>query len=63
MTQMKFDHATSIVVVTVVFTRVIVGEDNLVIEILKYIGHNQLVESLAVVNCEVGAEFMQDDQW
>ena len=62
MIQMKFDHATSIVAVTVVFTRLIVGEDNLVIEILKSIGHNQLVESLAVVNCEVGVEFMRDGQ-
>jgi len=40
MIQMKFDHATSIVAVTVVFTQLIVGEDNLVIEILKPIGHN-----------------------
>jgi len=62
MIQMKFDHATLIVAVTVVFTRLIVGEDNLVIEILKSIGHNQLVERLAVVNCEVGVEFMRDGQ-
>jgi len=63
MIQVSFDHATSTVAVTVIFTRLIVGEDNLVIDILKSIGHNQLVESLAVVNCEVGVEFMQDGQW
>ena len=40
MIQMKFDHATLIVAVTVVFTRLIVSEDNLVIEIIKSIGHN-----------------------
>jgi len=56
----KFDHATLIVAVTVVFTRLIVGEDDLVLEILKSIGHNQLVESLAAVEVEVGMEFMRD---
>ena len=35
MIQMKFDHDTLIVAVTVLFTRLIVGEDNLVIEMLK----------------------------
>ena len=62
MIQMKVDHATSIVVFTVVFTRLIVGEDTQVIEILKSVGHNQLVESLAVVELEVGMEFMRDGQ-
>jgi len=62
MIQMKFDHATSIVAVTVVFTQLIVGEDTQVIEILKSIGHNQLVESLAVVELEVGMEFMWNGQ-
>ena len=32
------------------------------IEILKSIGHNQLVESIAVVNYDVGVEFMRDGQ-
>ena len=59
---MKFDHAILIVAVTVVFTRLIVSEDNLVIEILKSIGHNQLVESLAVADMDVGMEFMRDGQ-
>jgi len=63
MIQMKFDHATSIIAFNVVFTRLIVGEDNLVIDILKSIGHKQSVESLAVVNCEVGVDFMRDGQW
>ena len=62
MIQIKFDHATSIVAVTVVFTRLIVGEDDLVLEILKSIGHNQLVESLVAVEVEVGMEFMRDDR-
>ena len=60
MCQLKFDHTTSVVAVTVVFTRLIVGEDQHVIEALRSIGHNQLVEILVVTDLEVGTEFQHD---
>ena len=60
MFQLKFDHTTSVVAVTVMFTRLIVGEDEHVLEALRSIGHNQLVESLVVSELEVGIEFVHD---
>ena len=48
MFELKFEHNTSVVEVTVIFTRLIVGEDEHVLEALRSIGHNQLVESLVV---------------
>ena len=49
MMQIKFDHTTSVVVVSVVFTRFIISEDLFVLNILKSIGRNQLVDSLSCV--------------
>ena len=60
MFQLQFDHTTSVVAVTVIFTRLIVGEDAHVLEALRSIGHNQLVESLVVFDLEVGVEFAHD---
>ena len=60
MFQIKFDHSTSVAAITVIFTRLIVGEDLHVVKVLKLIGHNQLVESLNSVELEVGAEFVRD---
>ena len=58
----KFDHATSIAAVTVVFTRLIVGQDEEVIDILKSIGHNELIENLVVIDIDVGMEFVHNGQ-
>ena len=60
MFSIKFDHSTSVAAITVIFTRLIVGEDKHVVQVLKSIGHNQLVESLNSVELEVGAEFVRD---
>lgn len=60
----KFDHVTPIVVVNVVFTRLIVGGDTQVVEVLRSICHNQLVESFAVINFAVGMEFLYEgERW
>ena len=60
MCQLKFDHTTSVVAVTVIFTRLIVGEDEHVIKALRLMGHNQLVESLVVTELELGMDFEHD---
>ena len=60
MCQLKFDHTTSVVAVTVIFTRLIVGEDEHVIKALRLMGHNQLVESLVVTELELGMDFAHD---
>ena len=58
----KFDHVTSITAVTVMFTRLIVGQDKEVIDILKSIGHNELIENLVVIDIDVGMEFVHNGQ-
>ena len=60
MFSIQFDHSTSVAAITVIFTRLIVGEDKHVVQVLKSIGHKQLVESLNSVELEVGAEFVRD---
>ena len=54
MCQLKFDHTAYVVAVAVMFTQLIVGEDQHVIEALRSMGHNQLVESLVVTELELG---------
>ena len=51
--QISFDHTTSVAAIAVVFTRMIVGEDNCCVNILRSIGHNVLVENLASVDLVV----------
>ena len=60
MIQIKFDHSTSVAVITVIFTRLIVGDDAHVIKVLKSIQHNQLVEKIISVELELGTEFVRD---
>ena len=55
MIQIVFDHITSVATVTVVFTWLIVSEDQHVTKALVLIGHSQLAESLSVRNFEVDA--------
>ena len=59
MIQIKFDHSTSVAVITVIFTRLIVGDDAHVIKVLKSIQHNQLVEKIISVELELGTEFVR----
>ena len=60
MFSIQFDHSTSVAAITVIFTRLIVGEDEHVVNVLKSIGHNQLVEKLNSVELELGLEFAHD---
>ena len=60
MFSIQFDHSTSVAAITVIFTRLIVGEDEHVVNVLKSIGHNQLVEKLNSVELELGSEFVCD---
>ena len=53
MIQIKVDHSSSVMNITVVFTCIIVGEDNCCISILRQIWHNVLVCNLTCVEIVV----------
>ena len=58
MIQIKFDYSTSIVVESVLFTRLMISEDTVVLNVLKIFGYNQLVESMYRSKIEVDVLFM-----
>ena len=60
--QISFDQTTSVAAIAVVFTRMIVGEDNCCVNVLREIGHNALVENLTSINIVVGTLFLYEDK-
>lgn len=46
MIQITFDHSSSVVNITVVFTCMILGDDNCCISVLRQIWHNVLICTL-----------------
>ena len=49
---------------TVIFNQSMVGEDTHVVEVLRLIGHNQLIKSLAVIDFALGMEFLyKSERW
>jgi len=60
--QISFDHTTLVAAIAVVFTRMIVGEDNCCVNVLRSIGHNVLVDNLTSVDLVVGTLFVYDEK-
>ena len=60
--QISFDHTTSVAAIAVVFTRMIVGEDNCCVNVLRPIGHNVLVDNLTSVDLVVENLFVYDEK-
>ena len=62
--QISFDHTTSLASISVVFTRMIVGEDECSVGVLRDIGHNALVQNLTAINLVVGTYFLyENERW
>jgi len=55
--QISFDQTTSVAAIVVIFTRMIVGEDECSVKVLRDIGHNALVTNLTAIHLVVGTFF------
>ena len=60
MIQITFDRTTSIASIAVVFTCMIVGNDNCCVNVLRLIGHSVLLETLNSVDLVVGTLFLYE---
>jgi len=60
--QISFDQTTSVAAIAVVFTCMIVGEENCCVNVLSDIAHNILVDNLTSVDLVVGTLFLYDDK-
>jgi len=60
--QISYDQTTLVAAIAVVFTRMIVGEDECSVQVLRDIGHNALVTNLTAIHLVVGTLFLYDDE-
>ena len=58
--QINFDHITSVASIAVMFTRMVGGEGNCCINVMRLIGHNMLAETLISVDLVVETLFLYE---
>ena len=62
--QISFDQTTLVAAIAVIFTRMIVGEDECSVKVLRDIGHNALVTNLTAIHLVVGTYFLHhNERW